>query len=106
VYLLEPERGSDDDTRLELRGGCQCGALRYVALVEHDEAYYCHCRMCQRRRSATSLALTSSHLGFFTDDGPPRLQIEDDEEEEEYVARWKAAHGKDSMPGPLLGPST
>ena len=45
-----------------------------------------------------------SHVSsFFTDDGLPRSQIEDDEE---YVARWKAAHGKDSMPGPLLGPTT
>jgi hypothetical protein len=44
---LEPERG-EDDPRLELRGGCQCGAVRYVAQVEDGEAYYCHCRMCQK----------------------------------------------------------
>jgi hypothetical protein len=43
---LEPERRSD--TRLELRGGCQCGSVRYVALVDDDEAYYCHCHMCQK----------------------------------------------------------
>jgi hypothetical protein len=40
-----------------------------------------------------------SHVSpFFTDDGLPRSQIEDDEE---YVAKWKDAHGQDSMPGPL-----
>jgi hypothetical protein len=44
---LQPERASDDTT-LELRGGCQCGSVRYVARVEDDEAYYCHCRMCQK----------------------------------------------------------
>jgi hypothetical protein len=34
-------------------------------------------------------------------DGLPRSRIEDDHE---YVARWKAAHGQDSMPWPLLDP--
>ena len=34
--------------RLTVRGGCQCGAVRYVARVEDDEAYYCHCRMCRK----------------------------------------------------------
>lgn len=29
-------------------GGCQCGRVRYAAEVDPDEAYLCHCRMCQR----------------------------------------------------------
>lgn len=41
------DRGPDD-AGLELRGGCQCGAVPYRALVKDDEAYYCHCRMCQK----------------------------------------------------------
>jgi hypothetical protein len=40
---------------------------------------------------------------FFTDDGLPRSRTEDDEE---FVASWKATHGEDSMPGPLAGPTT
>lgn len=31
-----------------MTGGCQCGRVRYEATVENDEAYLCHCRMCQR----------------------------------------------------------
>ncbi len=33
---------------LTLRGGCQCGAVRYALRVENHDAYYCHCRMCQK----------------------------------------------------------
>jgi hypothetical protein len=36
-----------DETNV-VRGGCQCGATRYAAWIEGDEAYYCHCRMCQK----------------------------------------------------------
>lgn len=31
-----------------MTGGCQCGRIRYTAQVENDEAYLCHCRMCQK----------------------------------------------------------
>lgn len=30
------------------KGGCQCGRVRYTAQLENDDAYLCHCRMCQR----------------------------------------------------------
>src|SRR5215208_5498507 len=166
-HTLESERGSGA-AGLELRGGCQCGSVRYRALVEDDEAYYCHCRMCQKafgnlfgafffaledtveweagslayyrsskiarrgfcRECGTPLSFEDAesgeihltvgsldeperlrpvahygfegHVGpFFTDDGLPRSSTEDDEG---YVERWKAAHGRDSMPGPLDGP--
>jgi hypothetical protein len=36
------------DTGIILTGGCQCGDVRYTARAANDEAYYCHCRMCQR----------------------------------------------------------
>jgi hypothetical protein len=31
-----------------ITGGCQCGAVRYVATAAHARAEFCHCRMCQK----------------------------------------------------------
>ena len=31
-----------------LRGGCQCGAVRYALYAEPVSAGICHCRMCQK----------------------------------------------------------
>lgn len=150
-----------------LRGGCQCGAVRYEARAESDEAYYCHCRMCQKAFGHLSgvfcrvdrgnlrwehrepdyyrsskiarrgfcrecgSPLTFEYLGseelhltlgsldepgrfrpvahygaegivgpFFADDGLPRERTEDDEG---FVARWRAAYGPGSMPGDTSG---
>jgi len=33
-------------------GGCFCGAVRYEAEAALKEAYYCHCRACQRTSGA------------------------------------------------------
>ncbi len=30
-------------------GGCQCGAIRYVAMEKPSGAHICHCRMCQKQ---------------------------------------------------------
>jgi hypothetical protein len=38
-------------------GGCMCGRIRYAAEIEDDEAYLCHCRMCQRSSGNVSLAM-------------------------------------------------
>ncbi|GGZ13788.1 GFA family protein [Novosphingobium colocasiae] len=35
-------------TPVDHTGGCQCGRIRYTVALDHDEAYLCHCRMCQR----------------------------------------------------------
>ena len=31
-----------------LTGGCQCGAVRFSTTHADRDAYWCHCRMCQR----------------------------------------------------------
>lgn len=40
----------------EVSGGCQCGRVRYRATIDDDEAYLCHCRMCQRATGGVSIA--------------------------------------------------
>lgn len=39
-----------------MTGGCQCGRVRYEAEIADDEAYLCHCRMCQRATGGVSIA--------------------------------------------------
>lgn len=46
----------------KMTGGCACGRIRYSASVEPDEAYLCHCRMCQRAAGSISLALVNAML--------------------------------------------
>lgn len=31
-----------------MTGGCQCGRIRYTVQIDSQDAYLCHCRMCQR----------------------------------------------------------
>jgi len=39
-----------------LQGGCACGRVRYSVEIDDDEAYLCHCRMCQRATGSISIA--------------------------------------------------
>ena len=39
-----------------MAGGCACGRIRYSARVDNDDAYLCHCRMCQRATGSISIA--------------------------------------------------
>jgi len=39
-----------------MTGGCQCGRVRYAVEVDSDDAYLCHCRMCQRATGGVSIA--------------------------------------------------
>lgn len=34
--------------KIEISGGCQCGAVRYHASEMLDNSHICHCRMCQK----------------------------------------------------------
>ena len=39
-----------------MEGGCACGRVRFEANIATDEAYLCHCRMCQRATGSISIA--------------------------------------------------
>ena len=39
-----------------MTGGCQCGRIRYSVAVDTDDAYLCHCRMCQRATGGVAAA--------------------------------------------------
>ena len=40
----------------KMSGGCACGKVRFTATVHDDDAYLCHCRMCQRATGSVSIA--------------------------------------------------
>lgn len=40
-----------------MTGGCMCGEVRYAATIADNDAYLCHCRMCQRSSGNVSLAM-------------------------------------------------
>ena len=42
-----------------MTGGCACGRIRFEAEIDSDEAYLCHCRMCQRAGGNLSLAMVN-----------------------------------------------
>ena len=37
-------------------GGCQCGRVRYTVTLENDDAYWCHCTMCQKATGGIAAA--------------------------------------------------
>ena len=39
-----------------MTGGCQCGLVRYTVEVDGDDAYWCHCRMCQKATGGIAAA--------------------------------------------------
>ena len=43
----------------QMTGGCACGRVRYSVAIDSDEAYLCHCRMCQRSTGSVSIAFRS-----------------------------------------------
>jgi hypothetical protein len=42
-----------------MEGGCACGRIRFSARIARDDAYLCHCRMCQRATGSVSIAFTN-----------------------------------------------
>jgi hypothetical protein len=50
---------ADPDAPLSMTGGCQCGRIRYDVQIASDDAYLCHCRMCQRATGGVSIAFVN-----------------------------------------------
>lgn len=44
-------------------GGCQCGKVRYEVALANDDAYWCHCRMCQRATGGIAAAFVQAEEG-------------------------------------------
>ncbi|MET3825984.1 hypothetical protein ABIC16_001677 [Sphingomonas sp. PvP055] len=56
-------------------GGCQCGRIRYSVEIENNDAYLCHCRMCQRATGGVSIAFKSVKIANVTwEREPDRFQ--------------------------------
>lgn len=55
------------EAQVELTGGCQCGAVRYVLSARPTGASICHCRMCQKSGGGPFMAfagMRQKHLAF------------------------------------------
>lgn len=40
-------------------GGCQCGRVRYAVTIDSHDAYFCHCRMCQKATGGVAAAFAA-----------------------------------------------
>ena len=54
-----------------MSGGCACGRVRFTVPVSDDEAYLCHCRMCQKATGSVSIAFKSVKAGDVAWQGEP-----------------------------------
>lgn len=55
----------------EMTGGCQCGRVRYRAVLDGREASLCHCRMCQRATGGIHGALQAVAIDAVTWEAQP-----------------------------------
>ena len=52
--------------RAEIKGGCQCGAVRFAVSAPLGRASICHCRMCQKAFGTFYAPLVSVPLEAFS----------------------------------------
>lgn len=64
--------------KLPLRGGCQCGAIRYEITKQPMTLYCCHCTSCQQQSSsAFGMSMLVERDGFrYLKGAPTAFEIE------------------------------
>lgn len=45
-----------------MTGGCQCGQVRYEVDIDSNDAYWCHCRMCQKATGGIAAAFVEVNV--------------------------------------------
>ncbi|OYW47416.1 MAG: aldehyde-activating protein [Novosphingobium sp. 12-63-9] len=60
-----------DEANRTMTGGCQCGRVRYSARIDSDDAYLCHCRMCQKATGGVAAAFVGVPADAVTWISPP-----------------------------------
>lgn len=61
----------NDNPAPTMEGGCQCGRVRYRALIASDDAYLCLCRMCQKATGGFAAAFVGMEDGAVEWLSPP-----------------------------------
>jgi hypothetical protein len=57
----------------QMTGGCACDRVRYTAAIDDDDAYLCHCRMCQRATGSVSIAFKGVKRSDVAWEGEPDI---------------------------------
>jgi len=70
-----------------MTGGCQCGAVRYRAIVRDRDAYLCHCGMCRRATGGAFAALKTFRQADVAWDGEPSWYASSSIAERPFCAR-------------------
>jgi hypothetical protein len=72
---MSPLLAARKETKMNLQGGCFCGAVRYTVTGEIFNATLCHCTDCRRVSGAPALAWFSARRADFrfTKEEPTRF---------------------------------
>ena len=60
---------------MKVTGGCQCGAIRYEAVVDPATSSICHCNDCQKLSGSAWRAIVRTRAEDFRLTGEPRVYI-------------------------------
>ncbi|MBW4021555.1 MAG: GFA family protein [Proteobacteria bacterium] len=58
---------------MDYSGGCQCGAIRYLARAPRDRASVCYCRMCQKASGQPFMAFVRFRADRVSWSRPPAI---------------------------------